>query len=121
MKILFTNSENQDSKQFQTLLQDVTLAKSMYARMKGLLGRAHLNTSEGILLQPCSSIHCYFMKFSIDVIMVDKNQRVIGLRKSVQPNEWVPPIPCCESIIETSVGVIDQSGIKLGALIHVDT
>jgi uncharacterized membrane protein (UPF0127 family) len=124
MKILFSNSKSQgeiNTNEAKVLLSEVILAKSTFARMKGLLGRSHLNPSEGMILQPCSSIHCYFMKFPIDVIMMDHNQRVIGLRKNIQPNEWVPPIPFCDSMIEASAGVIEASGIELGALIHVGT
>lgn len=37
----------------------------------------------------CNSIHTFFMKHNIDVIMADKNHKVIGIYKNVSKNKII--------------------------------
>ena len=39
----------------------------------------------------CKSIHTFFMKTKIDVIMTDKNYKVLHIFKNVQPNKIILP------------------------------
>src|SRR5215204_7088823 len=43
------------------------IAKNVWTRGKGLLGRRGLPEGEGLVIEPCSSIHTLFMAFPIDV------------------------------------------------------
>ena len=63
------------------------LAKSFWARGRGLLGRAGLATGEGLVIYPEWSVHSFFMRFAIDVIFCDKQDRVVGLRAAMAPNQ----------------------------------
>ena len=42
----------------------------------GLLGRSELAEGEGLWIQPCNSIHTWFMRFPIDAIFFDKTGKV---------------------------------------------
>ena len=53
------------------------LAQSPLKRMKGLLGKKGLAPDEAIILRPASSIHTVFMRFAIDVIYVDRDNKVV--------------------------------------------
>lgn len=67
------------------LAENVFLAVTLLARMKGLLGRKELKEAGALLLKPCSSIHTFFMGFPIDVIFVDSQNKIIGLKNSLPP------------------------------------
>jgi uncharacterized protein len=67
------------------LAEKAVIADSLFSRLQGLLGRDSLASSEGLILKPCDSIHTFFMRFPIDVVFVDKNNRVIRLYHSLKP------------------------------------
>ena len=55
------------------------LADNPLTRMRGLLGRRSLPAGEAIILMPASSIHTFFMLFSIDVVFLDRDDVVLKL------------------------------------------
>jgi uncharacterized membrane protein (UPF0127 family) len=61
------------------------LATSMFTRMRGLLGRSSLAPDEGMLFRPAGSIHMFFMRFAIDAVFCDRDLRVIGVERDLQP------------------------------------
>ena len=75
------------------LLDQLEIADTFWKRLKGLQFRSALPPSSGLLLSPCSSLHTCFMRFPIDVLMLDVNRVVIGTRSGIQPWRTV----LCES------------------------
>jgi uncharacterized protein len=67
------------------ICERVSLAVTPLPRMKGLLGRASLDASEGILLRPAGSIHMLFMRFAIDAIFLDGDLVVVGVARGLRP------------------------------------
>ncbi len=55
----------------------VLVADNYFKRLRGLLGKHHLEDGEGLLLTHCSSIHCFFMKFTIDVVYLSKEYVIL--------------------------------------------
>jgi hypothetical protein len=62
-----------------------TVADRPFARMRGLLGRRGLGGDEGLLLQPASSIHTWFMRFPIDAVFLDADLTVLATRRDLSP------------------------------------
>lgn len=117
MKVHFTNSSQRDVRHELGDLEKVT---SGFGRLKGLLGQRELPSGSGIWLEPCHSVHCFGMKFAIDLIFVNAQRCVIGLRETVKPGEWTPPILRSHAVIEVPEGTIQKTGIDLGAQLYVD-
>jgi len=69
----------------QILAQHVILATSLYARMKGLMGKKDLPASTALWLRPCQSIHTCFMHFSIDVIFVTRSLIISHIVRNITP------------------------------------
>jgi uncharacterized membrane protein (UPF0127 family) len=67
------------------LLEEVILAESTVARMRGLLGHTSLPKGTGMLIRPCRSIHMWFMKFPIDAVFLDEDLRVLRVSNNLQP------------------------------------
>jgi uncharacterized membrane protein (UPF0127 family) len=60
-------------------------ADSFGSRLKGLLGRKSLATGEGLLLEPLSSVHTWFMRFPIDVVFLDREMTVVKVIPTLGP------------------------------------
>ena len=60
-------------------------AHSSATRRKGLLGREGLLPGEGLWIAPCESVHTFFMRFPIDLVYLDRQNRIRKVRHSVGP------------------------------------
>jgi len=66
------------------IADNVDVADTYFKRLRGLLGKTHLEPGEGLLLTKCSSVHCLFMKFTIDVVYLSKDMTVMGM-ETIRP------------------------------------
>jgi uncharacterized membrane protein (UPF0127 family) len=55
------------------------------SRTRGLLGAARLENDEALWIRPCNSVHTVGMRYAIDVLFLDRRQRVIAMRQSLPP------------------------------------
>ena len=63
----------------------VEQATTFFSRLKGLMFRAQLAPEAALLLEPCPQIHTCFMRFDIDVIFLDKHNRVVAVVENLRP------------------------------------
>ena len=96
------------------LADNVKVADSFLSRMVGLLNRESLANREALIITHCQSIHMFFMRFAIDVIFLDKSDRVVGLEKNIKPFCLSRIYFKANNAVEFSSGVIDQSKTELG-------
>ncbi len=61
-----------------------------------------------------NSIHMFFMRFAIDVIFVDGQNRVIGLVERIKPFRMSPYFFRAKWAIELSAGTIEKTGVRQG-------
>ncbi|MCB0394636.1 MAG: DUF192 domain-containing protein, partial [Bdellovibrionales bacterium] len=74
------------------LSHNVIEAKTFYQRLKGLLGRDGLPVRECLLFRRTNSIHTFMMKFNLDVIFLDRKDRVKSIHLNVKPGRIILPI-----------------------------
>src|ERR1700751_6408205 len=67
--------------------------KSSFGRLRGLLGRDGLEPGIGMLIDAAPSGHMFFMRFPIDVVFLDRDRTVVGVRHrlSALPGAGAPP------------------------------
>ena len=65
--------------------QRCLLAVRPWTRLRGLLGRASLAPGEAMLFRPASSIHMFFMRFTIDAVFCDGDLVVLDVVPSLRP------------------------------------
>jgi len=70
-----------------TVASSASHATSHWARFAGLMLRSRLDPGAGLVIQPCSSIHMMFMRFSIDAVFYDSDRRVTRVARRVRP--WI--------------------------------
>jgi uncharacterized protein len=61
------------------------VANNVWTRFKGLMGVRELQSGDGMLIMPCSSVHCMFMSIAIDVIYCDRQDRVVAIDHALKP------------------------------------
>jgi uncharacterized membrane protein (UPF0127 family) len=92
------------------LVHRVVAARTPWARIKGLIGRKYLPPGEGIWLVPCNSIHMFGMRISIDVIFLDKTQKVLKYVSQVPPGKILWPVRHARSVLELGAGSLELVG-----------
>lgn len=61
------------------LADKVRIADNFFKRFIGLMGKKGLRNGAGLLLLKSPSIHCFFMKITIDAIYLSKDMKVLGI------------------------------------------
>lgn len=64
-------------------------AKTFKQRFFGLMFKKNINYC--LLFKKCNSIHTFFMKEKIDVVMTDKNNKVLYIKKNMKKNRIILP------------------------------
>lgn len=95
------------------IAQEVLIANTPIKRIKGLLGRKFLSVGQALILDPCNSVHTFFMLFSIDLIFVDKDNKVIKIMQNLNPNRITGIYWDSRRVIELPSGSIKINDIQL--------
>ena len=96
------------------IARQVKTADTFLSRMVGLIGRRQLGFDEALIINRCRSIHMFFMRFSIDAIFVDKNNRVVGLCPNIRPLQLSPIFWKADFVIESPLGTILSTRTEVG-------
>jgi uncharacterized protein len=105
--------------QNQLLVARLTIASTLWARTKGLLGRADLADDEGLLIERCNSVHTFFMNFPLDLIFVDRNMVVRRTIHHVKANRLVWPVFSARKVIEVKSGFLMACPVHEGEELYV--
>ncbi|HEX6287996.1 MAG TPA: DUF192 domain-containing protein [Herpetosiphonaceae bacterium] len=89
-------------------------ARSFWARLRGLMFRSSLPDGGGLIIEPNSSVHTFWMRFPIDVVFVDRQNRVVGLTPAMPPNRPYAGARRARSTIELPAGVIAATNTQIG-------
>lgn len=96
------------------LAHKLLVAATVFSRAKGLLGREALLEGEGLLIRPCKGIHTFFMKFPIDVLFLDENNRIIEIVENIPPHRMTKVLLLATSAIELPAGTVLASESAVG-------
>lgn len=96
------------------------LARSFSSRLFGLLLRPQLGPGEGLVIEPCSSVHTIGMRYTIDVLFVDPQGRVVGISEQLPPNRWYAGARRARQSIELPAGAIAASNTAIGDLLRIE-
>jgi len=109
---------------------DMEVADDSYKRAKGLMYRKKMQKDRGMLFIFNSERRYSFwmlnMQFSIDLIWLDRNMKVVDITKDAVPSHSIfssksysPSVPAMY-VIETCSGFASSSKLKLGNRIKMD-
>lgn len=92
------------------LAERAETACTWWTRGKGLLGRKGLPSGGGLIIEPCSSIHTWFMAFPIDVAFVAVDGRVVRTAHALRPWRFGPLARGVRYVVELPAGALAASG-----------
>jgi uncharacterized protein len=93
--------------------------RTFLKRLKGLMFQKYPLEREGIMLIPCHSIHMFFMRFSIDVVFLNKGSRVVKVVSALKPWRVKNGGKGAYSVLELPVGTIEKYRIEIGDKIEL--
>ncbi|HHV18463.1 MAG TPA: DUF192 domain-containing protein [Thermoanaerobacterales bacterium] len=112
MKVL--NVENNT-----VITEHLRVAVSFWSRLKGLLGTDSFPEGSALLLKPCSSIHTFFMRYPIDAVFLDGENRVIYILHSIVPYRLSPLIKNAQKVLELPAGRCRRTAIEIGNKLEI--
>jgi len=92
----------------------VKVADSILGRLVGLLGRRSLQPDSGVWICPANAVHTIGMLFSFDLVLIDRDFKVVGMRELLRPFRITMPNAKAESVIELPAHSIFRSRTQLG-------
>jgi len=90
------------------------VAVSVWSRFWGLMLRKGLAEGEALHIRPCSSIHTFFMRFRMDAVFLDRDNRVVKVIPEMQPWRAALGGSGAHSVLELSGGAAAQAQVTVG-------
>ena len=97
------------------LAEHPAAAESFFSRFLGLMGRKSFPRGcDALLFENCTSIHCFFMRMTIDAVFVDKEGNVISCFHSLKPWRLAFGGKKSRSVIELPAGTLEKTNTRPG-------
>lgn len=98
-----------------TLLgNSIQVADRPLTRLFGLLGKRPLSEGEGLWISPSSGVHTVGMSFSIDVVGLDREDRIVHLWPVLVPYRFTKISFAIKSVLELPAGTIRKACCEPG-------
>ena len=81
---LMAGSNDRDQTGDKKIIQLLS-TENMLERACGLLKLPRLNKGQGLLINQCSSIHTFGMRYALDIVYLDRHYKVIKLIEAIKP------------------------------------
>ena len=98
----------------------VKVADSILSRLVGLLGKRSLQPDSGVWICPANAVHTIGMLFSFDLVLIDKDFKVVGIRELLRPFRITMPNTKAESVIELPAHSIFRSRTQIGDQLTIE-
>jgi uncharacterized protein len=93
--------------------ESCSVADSFATRLRGLMGSSSLPTGGGMLFPRTRSVHTHFMRFPIDVVFLDDENRIVSIVPRLSP--WrAAASPRARSVLELPAGECERLGLNEG-------
>lgn len=86
-------------------------------RLRGLLARPPLGGDEGLLIDPCPSVHTFGMSYALDLAFLDHGGRVLKLVRNLPPRRWAG-CAAAQATLELPAGFLDAAGLSAGDVLE---
>ncbi len=115
MSVLTVRNATRD----QVIGTKIREARTFLSRGKGLMFAPELEWGEGLIIDPCSSIHTFFMRFPLDVLYMNRDNAVIRADQRMKPWRIGPVFTGSKWVIELPPGTIEATGTEAGDRIEL--
>ncbi|MEA2646451.1 MAG: uncharacterized protein QOE92_1534 [Chloroflexota bacterium] len=101
------------------IVEDLEVARTSWSRFVGLMGRESLAQGGGLWIEPCNSIHMFFMRFAIDVLFLDRQNRVKKVMLNLRPWRISPIVFGARTTVELPAGTLADRSLE-GSQLRVE-
>jgi len=98
------------------VVRRLELADTFWSRLRGLQFRRSFAQGSGLLLVPCSAIHTFWMRFPVDIAMLDRRGRVLRSIRSIAPNRVILGPRGTHAVLELPA---DESAVSEGDRLRI--
>lgn len=104
----------------RTIAETVELANSFATRARGLLFRTGIAKDHALVLFDTNSIHMFMMLFTIDVVFLDGDRKIVRLCPRRRPFSFPVMAWGAKYAVEMADGRIAESGLQVGDVLSWD-
>ncbi|MBI5102918.1 MAG: DUF192 domain-containing protein [Nitrospirae bacterium] len=101
------------------LASEVTVARGLLGRMKGLLGLKEMRRGTALVIAPCKGVHTFGMRFPLDIIFLDRHNRVTAMVENLAPNRMTWFYLKAVNAIEMPAGSLAPTRTRIGDEIEI--
>ncbi len=98
------------------ICEDLKICESFKDRMFGLLLKTN---PRNLLFKTRFGIHTFFLKEPIDVLVLDRQMKVLKTKQDLKPNQLFFWDPRYSTIIELQSGTITKQSIKPSQILKI--
>jgi uncharacterized membrane protein (UPF0127 family) len=103
-----------------TVLADrADIADTSATRNRGLLKHTGLAPGEGLWIVPTEGVHTFLMKFTIDVVFINRKRQVVKIRPNMVRSRMALSFRA-HSVVELPAGTIVATGTEVGDQLDLD-
>ena len=88
-------------------------------RRTGLLKHHGLESGEGLWIIPCEGVHTFGMKFTIDVVFLNRKKTVVKVRPNMVRARMALSLRA-HSVLELPAGMVEKTGTAVGDQLEIN-
>ncbi|HEV8522919.1 MAG TPA: DUF192 domain-containing protein [Terriglobales bacterium] len=103
------------------IASQLCVADTHWKRFRGLLGmdREQFGAGQGLWIIPCQGVHTLGMRFAIDVVYLDAENRVVHIEENVKPWRITPVRLEAATVLELPSHTVWDTGTVLNDQIEI--
>jgi uncharacterized membrane protein (UPF0127 family) len=98
----------------KVLSEDAEIAKNFWDKSFGMI---LTRNSPGVILKTAFGIHTFFMKSPIDVLILDKNKKIVKIKENLSPGRIMVWNPKFDTVVELKGGTVNKTKTKVSDLL----
>lgn len=104
-----------------SLATDVAIADTHWSRLRGLIAvdPDDFGNGKGLWIRPCRGVHTLAMRFTIDVVYLDRAGKVVHVERNLRPWRFSPIRLKAASVLELPSQTLTTTKTALGDCIEI--
>ena len=93
----------------------VMCAATFSRRLRGLMFTKTFPVGmDALILTPCNAVHTMFMRYSLDILFLDGENKVLHILEDMGPGRFSPVVKGASSVVEMIAGSVAKCGVVVG-------
>ncbi|MGB8955178.1 MAG: DUF192 domain-containing protein [Tumebacillaceae bacterium] len=88
------------------------VAETFWTKLRGWTGKKTYPVGEALVIRSCKGVHTFFMKEPVDMVILDREQRIVQMLHSVTPYKMVPLGGVATHVVEFPAGTLSATGTQ---------